>query len=126
MIVQEVGNGGFVSSPDMRVADADDEASNTHVEPLIPPLQNSVQWYRDYRFPASEQCDGLREKTDTLPDMLVIPFEVSVRDMTLAGWEDLWVSKARYVGTHPTEPKIDFVHTCMSCSGLCYTNLTSF
>ena len=68
----------------------------------------------DYRFPSWSECEDVKEKADTLPDMLVVPIEDSVQDMVLEGWEDAWVAKARYQGPHLSEPKIDFVYNCMS------------
>lgn len=94
----------------------DDYARNAdignHKEPSFPALQMMVSWSQDYRFPASTDCDGVREKADALPDMVAMPFEEAVKDIDLAGWEDLWVSKARYAGPNLVEPKIDFVYTC--------------
>ena len=66
-----------------------------------------------YHFPTQDECDNTKEKADTLPDMLVIPFEDAVQDINLEGWEDDWVSKARYTGPKLIEPKLDFVYNCM-------------
>jgi hypothetical protein len=67
----------------------------------------------NYRFPSQDECESLKEKADVLSDMLMIPFEDVVRDMALEGWEDEWISKARYTGPRLNEPKIDFVYNCM-------------
>jgi hypothetical protein len=66
-----------------------------------------------YRFPSHDECDNTKEKAGMLPDMLVIPFEDAVQDIDLEGWEDDWVSKARYTGPKLKEPKLDFVYNCM-------------
>jgi hypothetical protein len=79
------------------------------------PLRNLLttnKWSEHYRFPALAECDGLREKADALPDMIVVPFEDAMADTRLMGWEDIWVSQARYMGPRLAEPKIDFVYNC--------------
>jgi hypothetical protein len=75
-------------------------------------LRNMAAWSEHYRFPSRADCEEVREKADTLPDMVFVPFEDAVADMELMGWEDLWVSKARYAGPKLAEPKIDFVYNC--------------
>jgi hypothetical protein len=99
-------------------ADEDDRPdketpTDSNLEPLIPPLEKMVPWSADYRFPDPANCDLIREAPDTLPDMVVVPFEEAVKGVDLAGWEDHWVSQACYVGPKLAEPKIDFVYTCM-------------
>lgn len=68
----------------------------------------------NYSFPAWRQCEHVKERADTLPDMLFVPFEQAVHDMLLQGWEDDWVAKAEYTGPKLQEPRIDFVYNCMS------------
>jgi hypothetical protein len=67
----------------------------------------------NYRFPSQDECQSLKDKADTLSDMLVVTFEDAIQDMVLEGWEDDWISKARYTGPKLNEPKIDFVYNCM-------------
>ena len=68
------------------------------------------------RFPSFSKHIEVREKADTLPDIIYIPFEESTADVSLAGWEDQWFSDAEFnpmtVGTLQ-EPKIDIVYTCI-------------
>ncbi|KAF2015632.1 hypothetical protein BU24DRAFT_346597 [Aaosphaeria arxii CBS 175.79] len=73
-------------------------------------------WDENYKFPAWEECEMLKEKADALPDMIHVPFEESVRDVILEGWEDQWVSEARFQGPKLEEPKIDFVYTWVNGS----------
>jgi hypothetical protein len=99
-------------------ADEDDRPdketpTDSNLESLIPPLEKMVPWSADYRFPDPANCDLIRETSDTLPDMVVVPFEEAVKGVDLAGWEDHWVSQACYIGPKLAEPKIDFVYTCM-------------
>ncbi|KAF2113972.1 hypothetical protein BDV96DRAFT_495036 [Lophiotrema nucula] len=73
-------------------------------------------WSEDYKFPTFDDCESSREKADVLPDMLVVPFEQSVKDVTLEGWEDDWIAKAKYTGSKLEEPKIDFVYNWVNGS----------
>ena len=100
--VQDVQRGG----------NAKRESLEDQVQPPVRALQMVTPWSKNYRFPARADCDSVKDKADALPDMVVVPFGEAVRDMDLAGWEDLWVSQARYVGPKLAEPKIDFVYTC--------------
>jgi hypothetical protein len=75
-------------------------------------LHSMNSWSESYRFPDLSECDEVKENADTLPDMVVVPFDDAVMDTELTGWEDLWVSKARYIGPRLAEPKIDFVYNC--------------
>lgn len=78
----------------------------------IDTLEHQTPWSEHYSFPTREECEGIKDRADSLPDMLYVPFEQSVKDVTLEGWEDEWVSKARFVGPKLKEPKIDFVYNC--------------
>lgn len=69
---------------------------------------------RTYRFPDLKECDQMKERADSLPDFIMVPFQDTVSDVDLEGWEDLWVSKARYNGPGLEVPKIDFVFNCES------------
>lgn len=82
------------------------------LRPPIESMQDMTPWSASYRFPACTECDSLKEKADALPDMVVVPFADAVHDIPLDGWEDEWVSKARYTGPKLDEPKIDFVYNC--------------
>lgn len=56
---------------------------------------------------------SLEEKADLLPDIVHIPFEEAVRNVTLDGWEDEWVANAAFDTKKwgkLDEPKIDFVY----------------
>jgi hypothetical protein len=69
------------------------ETSGRHIsDGMQLPLQalhSMNSWSERYRFPALPECDEVKEKADTLPDMVVIPFDDAVSDTELAGWEDL-------------------------------------
>jgi hypothetical protein len=78
----------------------------------IEALHEMTPWNKDYSFPSWEECESLKEKADALPDMIHVPFEESVRDVRLEGWEDAWISKAIFKGPKLQEPKIDFVYNC--------------
>ncbi|CAI6341080.1 unnamed protein product [Periconia digitata] len=93
--------------------------SNTEVDHLQRPIEISkgmMAWSADYTFPARSECEHVKERADTLPDMLFMPFEQSVEDVTLQGWEDDWVAKAEYTGPKLQEPKIDFVYNWVNGS----------
>jgi hypothetical protein len=82
----------------------------------IESLKEQTPWSQHYDFPSWDQCQELKEKAEALPDMIHVPFEVSVKDVVLEGWEDEWIAKARYVGPKLAEPKIDFVYTWVNGS----------
>jgi hypothetical protein len=65
-----------------------------------------------YRFPTQEECESIKQKVELMPDFTHVPFEESVQNIVLEGWEDEWVTKARYSGPHLDEPKIDIVYNC--------------
>jgi len=69
-----------------------------------------------YQFPSWAECESLREKADSLPNMILFPFEDVVADTKLEGWEDDWVARAEFTGDQLPEPKIDFVYNCKPCS----------
>jgi hypothetical protein len=92
------------------------QPQNLKVKPSpIETLDVQTPWSEHYDFPSWDECQELKEKADGLPDLLHVPFEVSVKDVVLEGWEDEWISKARYLGPKLKEPKIDFVYTCEHC-----------
>lgn len=65
--------------------------------------------YRDH-----SSLEGYVKK---LPDVIRIPFEEAVKDVSLEGWEDEWLSSAKFNSDrHGTlqEPKLDFVYNCES------------
>jgi hypothetical protein len=74
--------------------------------------EEQTPWFKDYAFPSWDACQEVQDKADGLPDLLHVPFEVSVRDVVLEGWEDEWIAKAHYSGPKLQEPKIDFVYNC--------------
>lgn len=78
----------------------------------IETLKEQTPWSEHYDFPSWDECQEIKEKADGLPDLLHVPFEVSVKDVILEGWEDEWISKARFLGPKLEEPKIDFVYNC--------------
>lgn len=66
-------------------------------------------------FPEYSRYLTLFTEADYLPDIIHIPFEDSIEDVTLAGWEDEWQSEGLYNGAKwgvLEEPKMDFVYTC--------------
>jgi hypothetical protein len=65
-----------------------------------------------YTFPDPAECESLKDKADSLPNMIYLPFEDVLANMTLEGWEDEWVANARFKGPRLSEPKIDFVYNC--------------
>jgi len=69
------------------------------------------------KFPPYSEYAQLDDQAETLPDIIHIPFEDSVKDVILEGWEDLWFSDAE-LNTRKwgklNETKIDFVYTCKS------------
>jgi hypothetical protein len=79
-------------------------------------LDEQIPWSQNYDFPGWDECQQLKEKAEGLPDLVHVPFEVSVKDVVLEGWEDEWIAKARYVGPMLAEPKIDFVYTWVNGS----------
>jgi hypothetical protein len=85
-------------------------------QPPIEPLKEQTPWSQNYDFPAWDECEKVKEKAEALPDLIHVPFEVSVKDVVLEGWEDAWISKAIYTGPQLAEPKIDFVYTWVNGS----------
>ncbi|KAF2838867.1 hypothetical protein M501DRAFT_934881, partial [Patellaria atrata CBS 101060] len=68
---------------------------------------------------------ALDEKADGLPDLIHIPFEDAVNDVTYEGWEDDWIAHARYdskIWGKLPEPKIDFVYTWVNGSDEDFAN----
>lgn len=82
----------------------------------IMPLKEQTPWSENYEFPAADECQQVKDKAADLPDLFYVPFEVSVKDVVLEGWEDDWIAKARYSGPKLREPKIDFVYTWVNGS----------
>ncbi|KAJ4356779.1 uncharacterized protein N0V89_004815 [Didymosphaeria variabile] len=78
----------------------------------IESLEKMYPWSERYTFPDWDECVTVKEKADNLPDLLHVTFEQSVQNVTLDGWEDEWIAKARYTGPKLQEPKIDFVYNC--------------
>ncbi|EMD67430.1 hypothetical protein GGP41_007328 [Bipolaris sorokiniana] len=99
--------------------DADDLAQSQDINESQAPvekLETQTPWSEHYEFPSWDQCEELKEKAEGLPDLYHVPFEVSVKDVVLEGWEDEWISKARYSGPKLDEPRIDFVYTWVNGS----------
>lgn len=66
-------------------------------------------------FPQYSQYAALVQKAESLPDVVMIPFENVVADDKLQGWEYEWVSDAAFdvkKWGQLKEPKIDFLYTC--------------
>ena len=60
------------------------------------------------------------------PEVTRIPFEEAVMDMTLAGWEDEWISSGTYdVAKHGElpEPKLDFVYNWVNGSDVRFRDM---
>ncbi|KAF2646170.1 hypothetical protein P280DRAFT_388134 [Massarina eburnea CBS 473.64] len=77
-----------------------------------------TSWSSRYTFPDWSDCEKVKERADALPDMIHVPFEQSVEDVALQGWEDNWIAKAEYTGPRLQEPKIDFVYNWVNGSQL--------
>lgn len=79
--------------------------------PFIQPQSNDGP----RKFPPYDDYTALDEKAEGLPDIVHIPFEASVADVTLEGWEDQWFADAELDiprWGNISETKIDFVYTC--------------
>jgi len=66
-------------------------------------------------FSNQQACTSLRDRIESMPDMIHIPFEDATSDVDLYGWEDQWFSHGIYSSERYgnfTEPKIDFIFTC--------------
>lgn len=64
---------------------------------------------------SSRQPLSAEDRIKGLPEVIRIPFEEAVRDVSLKGWEDQWFSSATFDSDlHGLleEPKIDFVYNC--------------
>ncbi|KAF3046741.1 Xanthine phosphoribosyltransferase 1 [Didymella keratinophila] len=86
-------------------------AGNVSAEgPVATVAHTAVVSTEGYRFPNRQACDSVVELADTLPDLVLVPFDDAVSGMVLQGWEDDWISTARYSGPKLEEPKIDFVY----------------
>ncbi|KAJ4290540.1 hypothetical protein N0V90_010757 [Kalmusia sp. IMI 367209] len=86
------------------------------IRDAVEPLKEMYEWSEKYAFPDWSECLAVKEKADNLPDLLHVPFERSVQDIRLDGWEDEWVAEARYIGPKLQEPKIDFVYNWVNGS----------
>ncbi|RDW59474.1 UDP-glucose 4-epimerase [Coleophoma cylindrospora] len=76
-------------------------------------------------FPEYSRYLRLSMEADYLPDIIHIPFEDSVEDVTLAGWEDEWQSEGVFNGEkwgNLEEPKMDFVYTWVNGSDEAFRN----
>ena len=83
----------------------------THKEAIITSPDQSKE--RPILETESQAHLSLEEKADLLPEIVHIPFEEAVRDVTLDGWEDEWVASATFDNKKwgkLEEPKIDFVY----------------
>jgi len=111
------------------VPQAAPQGSNDRPLPLIEPVIEAVldpETHKEPVITAPEQIQerivlesetqehlSLEEKADLLPDIVHIPFEDAVRNVTLKGWEDEWVANAVFDTKKwgkLEEPKIDFVY----------------
>jgi hypothetical protein len=103
------------NQPNGDEADEDDSlGEGPKVAPPIVALDEMTPWGAEYKFPAWEECETLKDRADEMPDMIIVPFEEAVKDVVLEGWEDEWIAKARFTGPKLQEPKIDFVYNCKS------------
>jgi hypothetical protein len=83
----------------------------THKGPVITSLDQPKERINLETEPQAHL--SLEEKADRLPEIVHIPFEDAVRNVTLDGWEDEWVASAafdRKKWGSLEEPKIDFVY----------------
>lgn len=112
--------------PDTFIAQAPEDSEPIILDPAerdaayaaaIAELRDSVDDKEEFarHFPNESFCDALIDRSDELPEIIFLPFEQTVADVPLAGWEDEWISTARYnaaVWGKLEEPKLDFVYTC--------------
>lgn len=71
------------------------------------------------RFPTYLEFEAQDARADTLPDLVYTSFEDATADIELQGWEDEWMSDARYNSLTwglLDEPEIDFVYTWVNGS----------
>lgn len=100
---------------DTKAKDDASDLAEPQNQPPVETLETQTPLSEHYDFPSWDQCEELKEKAEGLPDLYHVPFEVSVKDVALEGWEDEWISKAHYSGPKLDEPRIDFVYTCEYC-----------
>lgn len=68
---------------------------------------------------SEDEVPSVNEHIKDLPEVVRIPFEEAVRDVSLDGWEDEWLSSAHFDSNKYgslDEPKLDFVYNCKCCS----------
>jgi Stealth protein CR2, conserved region 2/Stealth protein CR1, conserved region 1 len=101
---------GSGNAPTLTVIEAELDPE-THKEPVI---SSPDQPQEPVIIEAEPQAHlSLEEKADLLPEIMHIPFEEVVRNVTLDGWEDEWVANAVFDSKKwgkLEEPKIDFVY----------------
>ena len=71
------------------------------------------------RFSSYAEFAELDGRAEVLPDIVHIPFEAAMLDVTLEGWEDQWFADAELDIPRwgkLNETKIDFVYTCKGFS----------
>lgn len=86
-----------------------------------PPVQEATG-AKGQTFPTYAEYQNLKENAEALPDILHLPFQDTVADVVLKGWEDRWISEVTYDVKEwgkLEEPKIDFVYTCKCCHEPC-------
>ncbi|ORX96855.1 hypothetical protein BCR34DRAFT_607507 [Clohesyomyces aquaticus] len=110
--------GGIPEEVDESDIDEPETAATTGEEEKhgIIALKEMTPWSERYQFPSWDECESIKDKADALPDLLHFPFEQSVEDVVLEGWEDEWIAKGRYRGPKLKEPKIDFVYNWVNGS----------
>ncbi|OAP54919.1 3-O-alpha-D-mannopyranosyl-alpha-D- mannopyranose xylosylphosphotransferase [Fonsecaea erecta] len=96
------------------------DPANTEIEVPPPPVVPDTSSKDEPKDPLvedesneSQQHLSLEKRAESLPEFIWVPFEETVKDEVLRGWEDEWVSSGTYDFEKwgpLEEPKIDFVY----------------
>jgi hypothetical protein len=106
-IAANSGSNSVLETPSSTVTPASNVVAEDHMGTVAHTAAVSPE---EYHFPDRQACNSVVELADTLPDLVFVPFDDAVIDMVLQGWEDDWISTARYSGPKLEEPKTDFVY----------------
>ncbi|OQU96122.1 hypothetical protein CLAIMM_02251 [Cladophialophora immunda] len=88
------------------------DSANTEIEVPEPAASSNDPTVED-ESNESQQHLSLEKRAESLPEFIWVPFEETVKDEVLQGWEDEWVSSGTYDSEKwgiMEEPKIDFVY----------------
>lgn len=78
-------------------------------------VDNFQTAFHDGKVQSDDISPSFAEHMNGLPEVVRIPFEEAVKDVSLNGWEDDWISSADFDSTKYgslDEPKLDFVYNC--------------